>query len=387
MKYIHPFPARMAPEIAFNSLSNLTSKSIVLDPMCGSGMVLRAASEMGYKSIGCDIDPLAILISRVSVRRYDEVRSLKSAEKFLKYAKALDGRSIVLEWIDNDFDTKNFISYWFGSKQRLQLRKLARELVENNAKLDKQVLDLFRVAISRLIVTKKATASLAQDTSHSRPHKVLDDSPYDIFSEFVRSVKSVLKITSQRTGKGMCSIYQRDATQTKLKDGAVDLIITSPPYLNAIDYMRAHKFSLIWFGYSLDQLKKISTASIGFESSNRRGDSDKFIKDHGLNVLNARQKSTIENYVMDAHRQVLESYRVLRKGGQACYVIGDSRLKGRIVPNHLAFVDAANRIGLDIVSVTRRKIPERSRYLPTPTRNGSSLGQRMKLERVIVFEK
>ena len=51
-----------------------------------------------------------------------------------------------------------------------------------------------------------------------------------------------------------------------LEDASVDLIITSPPYAsNAIDYMRAHKFSLVWLGYPIDNLSKKRKEYIGGE--------------------------------------------------------------------------------------------------------------------------
>jgi tRNA G10 N-methylase Trm11 len=50
-------------------------------------------------------------------------------------------------------------------------------------------------------------------------------------------------------------ICAANAQHLPLGDNTIDLIVTSPPYAsNAIDYMRAHKFSLVWFGYSIDEL-------------------------------------------------------------------------------------------------------------------------------------
>jgi hypothetical protein len=36
----------------------------------------------------------------------------------------------------------------------------------------------------------------------------------------------------------------------------VDLIFTSPPHLNAIDYLRCSKFSLVWMGHSIAALRE-----------------------------------------------------------------------------------------------------------------------------------
>ncbi len=46
------------------------------------------------------------------------------------------------------------------------------------------------------------------------------------------------------------------------------MIVTSPPYAsNAIDYMRAHKFSLVWMGFSVDDLGQRRSRTIGGEST------------------------------------------------------------------------------------------------------------------------
>ena len=56
---IHPFPARMAPELVRRSLAVVPKGGLVLDPMCGSGTVARIAVERGIQCVGIDIDPLA----------------------------------------------------------------------------------------------------------------------------------------------------------------------------------------------------------------------------------------------------------------------------------------------------------------------------------------
>ena len=60
---VHPFPARMASEIAASTLQELPKGSLILDPMSGSGTVLRQSLLLGHRAIGFDLDPLAVLIS------------------------------------------------------------------------------------------------------------------------------------------------------------------------------------------------------------------------------------------------------------------------------------------------------------------------------------
>ena len=83
---VHPFPARMAPEIALEALSVLEPGSTVVDPMCGSGLVLREAVQQGHKAIGFDVDPLAVLMSKVWTQSLDASELLERSEAIIKEA-------------------------------------------------------------------------------------------------------------------------------------------------------------------------------------------------------------------------------------------------------------------------------------------------------------
>jgi tRNA G10 N-methylase Trm11 len=61
---IHPFPARIAPNVALIQCAKLPPGATVLDPMAGSGTVLRAAADAALNGIGFDLDPLAVLMAR-----------------------------------------------------------------------------------------------------------------------------------------------------------------------------------------------------------------------------------------------------------------------------------------------------------------------------------
>ena len=62
---VHPFPARMAPGIALQVISESEKPLRILDPMVGSGTVVALARLKGHMAMGFDVDPLAVLISSV----------------------------------------------------------------------------------------------------------------------------------------------------------------------------------------------------------------------------------------------------------------------------------------------------------------------------------
>jgi ribosomal protein L11 methylase PrmA len=92
-KHVHPFPARMAPEIALGKIDLLTRPgATVLDPMCGSGTVVRLAAEQGRVGIGVDLDPLAVIITRTACHPAWAENLVERAEAVLARAGRLSGK-------------------------------------------------------------------------------------------------------------------------------------------------------------------------------------------------------------------------------------------------------------------------------------------------------
>jgi hypothetical protein len=390
VRAIHPFPARMASDLALRKLASLPRSSVVLDPMSGSGTVVRQASELGHIAIGMDLDPLAILISRVWTTPIADTVLRETAAAAIRVADDLNDREIVLPWIDNDDETRTFVRYWFGGKQRSALRRLSYVLCGPHAQsYDGTAINALKVALSRIIVTKDQCASLARDTSHSRPHKVCNTSSFEVFPAFVRSVNAVATRLSETPPAGSVSITLGDARcLQKIKTGTVDAVLTSPPYLNAIDYLRGHKFSLVWFGHRISELRAIRSESIGAERCPVRGHDPKQLmgikKAMGaLNRLPPRIEGMVDRYVGDIYRMLEEISRVLKPGGEATFVVGNSCLRTVFIKNSEAITRAAEMVGLRETDRFERDLPAHNRYLPTA--DVGALGKRMRTETVLTF--
>ena len=93
---IHPFPARMAPELARRSLKMVSEGGYVLDPMCGSGTVARAAVEAGLRCLGADVDPLSILMARVWTTFLDTGQVIARAKSIVRLAGAIPTHTVLL---------------------------------------------------------------------------------------------------------------------------------------------------------------------------------------------------------------------------------------------------------------------------------------------------
>lgn len=390
LKPIHPFAARMAPEIAFEALKGLKKNAIILDPMAGSGTVLRAISEHGFIGIGFDTDPLAVLMSKVWTAPIDPKKLVSRAHLIFEEANSIKPDSLYLPWIDDDEKTRDFIRFWFGRKQINALRKLSSLLINKNGRY----YDALKIVLSRLIITKTIGASLAADVSHSRPHKVYKKTDFDAIAEFMRSCKSLSKVFEKQQPPGNVSLKLGDARDLrKIEDKSISAIITSPPYFNAIDYMRGHKLSLVWLGYRIDELAEIRSANIG---ASRSPDASADIDLAGeitrgmpsIKNLPKRQQNLINRYALDMHAFVRESARVLKKKGRVTLVVGNSCINEIFVENDLIVRNSCQMEGLTLVSKQKRRIPPNKRYLPPPSYdNVAAFKNRMKTESVMSFLK
>jgi len=390
IKTLHPFPARMAPGLALDGLIGLKRGSVVLDPMTGSGMVLRQAIDLGHRAIGFDLDPLAVLMAGVWTTPIDNHRATELAAQVVELAASTSSAWTRLPWLDEDVETRKFVDYWFASEQRRELRRLVQALLTVESKLesegDRAIANLLRLSVSRIIVTKEQAASLARDTSHSRPHRVATTSSYNVLKGFERSVGAVLTRLRESPPKGIAQVSQGDARcLDRIENDSVDAIVTSPPYLNAIDYLRGHRMSLVWLGWSVPALRQIRSISIGSERGpDVPGESSSDVAEAMLGnaQIDGRHARMISRYAEDLSSTLGEVARVLKPTGQATFVVGNSCLKGVFIKNDEGVAAAARQYGLTEISRHVRELPQRSRYLPV---TGAALAKRMRTETVLTF--
>jgi DNA modification methylase len=145
-------------------------------------------------------------------------------------------------------------------------------------------------------------------------------------------------------------------------------------------------------GYSLSEIRKLRGESIGAEVSLSKQESNEFInevirKTKTQSRLSERNLAIFSRYIKDMNTAVSEVERVLKPGGLAYYVVGNSSLKGTFVRNSVVVQAVAESNGLTLVEKRTRPLPPNRRYLPPPTagKQDGSLSTRMREEVVLAF--
>lgn len=400
LRPIHPFPARMAPAIVWEELivaAEATPRTSlrVLDPMAGSGTTIAMARLLGHRATGFDTDPLAVLIARAWSVDIDEAELRDSATKVVRAARLLarDVTGAEAYPVGADEETRGFVRYWFDMTARRHLSALSRSIL---AITNEEVRTLLWCALSRLIIVKSMGASLAMDVAHSRPHKVYKTAPIKPLDNFERAAAIVAKHSPFANGAKHppAAVHEADVRNLPLRNGSADFVITSPPYLNAIDYLRGHKLSLVWMGHTVASLRGIRATNVGTEVSasfiSEPPHVEAALECAGqVERLPRREVGMLRRFVSDMDKVMAEIGRVLSPVGRAVLVVGDSTLRSVFIQNSRALAFLGERNGLKLIGTRRRPLPPNRRYLPPPCAEGAGkqLENRMRDEVILSFSR
>jgi DNA modification methylase len=388
---LHAFAAKFPPQLPRAFIRGLTNPGdVVLDPMMGSGTTVVEAFIEGRQGIGLDIDPLALRLSRVKTMPSDVSALRNAGYKVLAQAEALlSDHNIVEQSLAHYFDdrTKIFIDYWFQPTTQRELMALALAI---QSVTDASLHRFLELTFSSIIVTKSGGVSRARDLAHSRPHLDQTKTPKSALEQFsLRLRKNLVSMAQLRPSGTMAIPLAGDARRIPFAGKTIDLIVTSPPYANAIDYMRAHKFSLVWFGKSIADLSELRAEYIGSERVQRippvvlPDRPEATIKQ--LAELDSNKAAILRKYFVEMCFVFAEMYRVLRPDSAAVVVVGTSIMRNIDVQTHLCLADIAADLGFDVVGIAQRALDRNKRMMPARfgKKTDSMIEQRMHEEYVI----
>jgi DNA modification methylase len=388
---LHAFAAKFPPQLPRVFIRGLTKPGdIVLDPMMGSGTTVLEALLEGRQGVGLDIDPLALRLSRVKTKPLDIDNLRNVGNKILSKANALlaNGKTFERNFVNQwDERTKAFVDYWFLPSTQRELMALVLSIQKVPDAITRRFLEL---TFSSIIVTKSGGVSLARDLAHSRPHLDKTKNPKNALEQFsLRLRKNLLSISKLKTNSTVAIPVAGDARAMPFADGVIDLIVTSPPYANAIDYMRAHKFSLVWLGESIVELSELRSHYVGSERVGKSCNATLPAKSEmiiqKLAELDDSKAAILRKYFIEMRFVLAEMYRVLRNDSVAIIVVGTSVMRGINVETHLCLAEIAAKVGFDVVGIVQRVLDRNKRMMPARfgKKTDSMIEQRMHEEFVI----
>ena len=221
---------------ASNILKKLKiSNKVILDPFCGSGTLLIEASKQNKKVIGIDSNPIACILGRAKINIQNIDYEISNFEKIKKKIKETRINSIPKSILENFH------------------KKTANEIV-SYTKYFNEMSDYNKGCFMGAVALSARGCNHYKWTSNIVGKKI---KPFR-YINFEKNFKNkILKhYFPSKNNIKIFNIDSRNLTK-KIKKNSIDLVISSPPYFDALDYTSYHnKFIIDLLGLKRDTIRE-----------------------------------------------------------------------------------------------------------------------------------
>ncbi len=408
------FPARFHPPVVRELIRrHAPIGSIVCDPFSGSGTVAVEALLAGCGAVATDIDPLSVLVTRAKARDYDLAALQREAGQLRRdlvgmrkvdedawgsFGQEISSRdfaaSAQLASIAPQIPDLPNIEHWFRKRVIIELAAIRARL---NTLAGSSVYPLMELCFASIIRNTSnadpVPVSGLEVTRHMLEREALGRTidPYALLSISIqKAVEAAGRFQEQRKGRGSARVSRADARHLSIRGtGPVDLIITSPPYLTAVDYYRRHTLEMYWLGLTRNQGERAELIP-GYLGRDRVG--SRYLvgteRTHGASIatrwlagmpnLKPGRERAFRHYCAGMADALMRMRDLARPGAPVIVVVGDVRFCGHKVSMADLFEDLAPR-GLGLVQ--RLWYPLENRFMTYERQNSADID----VDHILVF--
>ncbi|MGQ9514341.1 MAG: DNA methyltransferase [Thermoproteota archaeon] len=293
----------------------------VLDPFCGVGTTILAAKEKGLNAFGVDVSPLFVFVSQAKVRDYDITVLRNTASEIFNKKFIRPNIKGVDPFIRRAFSRYTLEDILFF---RSEIEKIQ----------DSDVKSFFTLA---LMNASMKASYVIKDGAVIRFHK----KPVPPFRKFFRRVvrRMIRQVNDAPPARSQIFVRVGDSRRLYfLEDQTFDIIITSPPYLNKIEYTEVYsiEYSLFFGHVKIDPVRSYI----------------------GLDVRNVEEEipgielpDVAKAYFRDMKSSLEEMYRVLKIGGKVALVVAGGVFPNMVIDSDLLLARLAEDIGFEVTKI------------------------------------
>ena len=272
-----PWDGQFSPELVQALLCHryVRPGTTVLDPFVGSGTVLLEAGRAGSTAMGVEINPAAVALARV----YEFINLPNAARE--SSLQALEG--VLRDKLPDPLPL--FRAY----EAEVDVETIKARLVALAGTARDHVHRIFFEALVVMLDFDRKNVSVDR-----------------VFELWDRLRRLVLDIPLSRHP---IRVFHADARQTPLEDSTIDLVLTSPPYINVFNYHQRYRASMEALKWDLLNVAK---SEIG---ANRKHRGNRFL--------------TVIQFSLDMAQALRELARVCRPDARVIFVVGrESMVRG-----------------------------------------------------------
>lgn len=335
---IHRFPGKFVPQVACELLKlvGASRKTLIADPFCGSGTSLVEGSLAGVPTIGVDFDPLAVFMSRAKTTALS-MSQIADLRKFWVGKIGSASHKELSAAVPN-------LDHWFKPEFAKQLAFLKRKAL----RIEDEQQRVFSLVVLSSVIRRVSNADdQTQKTYVSGTLRKTPPRPDVLFPAFM---EKALRGMDNYSGAARAPVVlERGDARTWLSAKKLDGIITSPPYIDSIDYVYNQMLEYFWLHEelgldSLESVRELRKEPVGFRREDVAAGLEQLseISQRAVDLLEPRlseiQKASpkeaqhVVGYFTDFAQHLRMAKRNLKPGAPYALVVGESYIRGVTVP-------------------------------------------------------
>jgi len=366
--YVQGFSARFVQTV-LDKYRKVYKNPTILDPFAGCGTVLVQAKLNGFKSVGTELNPLLQFIAETKLNSWDvrpndllktyrqiPKHKFRAAPSFLKSTSQF--RPAVLR----NLETINAGIYSIRTRTEKQ----------------RKIKDLLKLAFSAILV---GCSNLKRSPCLGYVKNKIDNSsaPFALFpqktleiADDLQLIHNLYKDFVHTQSRVICANAMAFKHRNKF-----DLAITSPPYMNGLDYIMNYKIEMGWleFVHSQRDLKTVKDDMVVCDNVSKglirkfytrpstytnawiekiKGDIKAGIVRRGA-YRRPDMPYIVHKYFDDMYKVMRNVVSSLKSGGRFVLVVGDSLIADVYVPTDLLIAKIGFDLGLKIERIEKAR--------------------------------
>lgn len=348
-------------------LAEMKPGAVVTDPFSGSGTTALAAAELGHRGQALDINPFLVWLGNMKCAAYQQ---LTESELSSSLAKVLHLMSDNLSQDDLWRPRLANIERWWPESTLQSLAALRKSIADLECDLETR--DLLLISFCRTLIAVSNAAFNHQSMSF-KSESVEQLAPGQavamVRQTFEHDFWTVVRDLSEPL-PGSGTVFLNDSRGAGRSLEPCDAIITSPPYVNRMSYIRELRPYMYWLGY-LDapaDAGSLDWEAIGGTWGTATSKLLKWTPSRDLAVADELETVAfaierdggkngpllaqyVRKYFEDMALHFEAARLMMRTGGSASYIVGNSTFYGHVVPAERWYATLMTSSGFGSVSV------------------------------------
>jgi len=411
---LHLYPARMHPEIAKRLITKYVSdtKNVVFDPFMGSGGVLVEALLNGNNSVGIDVNPFAVLLSKVKTTTIVPTTLQKTYDAIMVKSKRDYTKNAIYDTMPKSKSLN--LQFWYKPDVSYKLSILKHHIFDLDA--PKTITDFFKVCFSLTSRNASNQRNSIYKIYRMNKEKLPQFNPdvFEIFSKICeKNIEKMADFTSAIKTKARAFPILGDTRKIHeafsrvpsgiLDDNKVHLVVTSPPYGDhgtTVAYGQFSKHPGLWLELPEEKLFEVDSIGLGGRKKKEFKNLDSPILDSTLQQVEKMDKkltkkinhsgraSDVYSFFYDLDLCLEQISSVLKPNkSHCCFVVANRTVRRIKIPTDQIIVELGKKYGLKHVDTIYRTIANKAMAIKNAPENISDVtGETMTKESIVIWK-